>query len=81
MDNGTPKAFFAILGKELPDKSDTLDKNSDTFWEKASKLQLFYGKTPQKIRHIFSKTSQLPDTSKKKKAFGYKAMYYIENFG
>ena len=29
-----PKAFFAILGEELPEKSDTLDVNSDTCWER-----------------------------------------------
>ena len=34
-----PKAFLAILGKELPENSDTSDKNSNTFWEITLKLQ------------------------------------------
>ena len=69
-----PKFFLAILGKELPEKSDTSDRNSDTFWERTSKLQHLNGKTQRKIRHSLSKKSQLPDTSKKKSFWDHRYM-------
>ena len=60
-----PKAFFAFLGKEFPDKFRHFRQIFRHILRENINLHILEVKKLRKIRHIFSQTSRLPDTLKK----------------